>query len=342
MTPKPEVSILIVTWNARQLLERCLPAILAQTARDNELIVVDNGSTDDTADLVATLAPKSILIRSPANLHFAAGNNLGMTRCRGRYVALLNNDCVPEPTWLERSLHAAESVRAGMVATRQLRADQPDTVDSAGIALDRAAIAWDRLGGFPADSETTAPPLFGPSAGAALYARALLEDVGPFDPGLTAYYEDVDLAWRARLRGWRCVEAPGARVLHLGSASAGRNSPQKRYLLGRNKLWVAFRNYPDPAFARYLPAILAYDLAAAAAYALAAPTDAVDRTARLAALRGRAAALRGLRHQLARRRQLQARRTAPVADILAAMAPLTPPWRLASRFAHLPEAPRTR
>src|SRR5207253_755400 len=143
---------------------------------------------------------------------------------------------------------------------------------------------WDRGGGhldtldtFPA---MTLPPLFGPSGGAALYSRALLEDVGLFDPELVAYYEDVDLAWRARLRGWRCAEAPRAQALHIGSATAGRNSARKRFLLARNKLWVAVRCYPGEALGRYLAAVVVYDLAAAAAYALASPPSAVPAGAR--------------------------------------------------------------
>jgi GT2 family glycosyltransferase len=336
----PLASVLVVTWNGRGLLERCLPALAAQTLRDNEVVIVDNGSTDGSLELVSRLCPDAAVVRSPTNRDFAAGNNLGLARCRGRYVALLNNDCLPEPTWLERAVEAAEASGAGMVATWQLRADAPATVDSAGIALDRAAIAWDRGGGRPVPARPGAvdwPSPFGPSGGAGLYRRDLLSDVGAFDPALVAYYEDVDLAWRARLRGWRCAEAASARCLHLGSATAGRNSPRKRFLLGRNKLWVAAKCYPGAGLRRYLTAVAAYDLAALAGYLVASPSGAVSAEARLAALRGRLAGLRGLPGQLEKRRRVQAGRTAPAGEVLAAMAPLAPPWRLGARFDHLPE-----
>lgn len=334
----PLVSVLVVTWNGRALLERCLPALAAQTLDDREVVVVDNGSGDGTAGAVPELCPGAVVVRSRANLGFARGNNLGLTRCRGRYVALLNNDCVAEPDWLARAVDAAEASGAGMVATRQLRADRLDTIDSAGIALDRAAIAWDRGGGQPADrAMADMSPLFGPSGGAALYRRELLEDVGPFDGELEMYYEDVDLAWRARLRGWRCAEAAEARALHLGSASAGRNSPRKRFLLARNKLWVAARCYPCEGLRRYLAALLLYDAAALAGYAVLSPPATVDRAARRAALVGRAAALRGLPRWLDKRRAVQSRRTASAEGVLAAMAPLEPPWKLRRRFGHLPE-----
>src|SRR5947207_2284970 len=131
---RPLASIVVVTWNGRALLERSLPALAAQTLRDREIVIVDNGSTDGSDELVGRLCPEAVLLRSRTNLHFAAGNNLGLSRARGRYLALLNNDCIAEPSWLERAVEAAEADDAGMVATRQLRADDPSRIDSAGIA----------------------------------------------------------------------------------------------------------------------------------------------------------------------------------------------------------------
>jgi GT2 family glycosyltransferase len=336
----PLVSVLVVTWNGRAHLERCLPALRAQTLRDHELVVVDNGSTDGSPELIARLAPSARLVRAPTNLGFIAGNRLGLASCRGEAIALLNNDCVAEPSWLEAACGALERGREGMAATTLRRADAPDRIDSAGIALDRAAIAWDRGGGRPAGTPARElPPLFGPSGGAGLYRRELLGDVGFFEPDFEMYYEDVDLAWRARLRGWRCADAACAVALHVGSASAGRNSPRKRFLLGRNKLWTAARCYPGDGLRRYLAAIALYDAAALVAYAALAPPGAVPPAARLAALRGRLAGLRGLGRQLWKRRSIQARRSDARAG-LDALAPLEPPWRLGARFAHLPEGGR--
>src|SRR5206468_2274482 len=110
--------------------------------------------------------------------------------------------------------------------------------NSCGIAIDPAGIAWDRYGGSPTSAVDRDREVFGPCAGAALYRRAMLEDVGLFDGDFFAYLEDVDLAWRARLRGWGCVLEPVAVVRHAHSATLGEGSPFKRYLLGRNKVWV--------------------------------------------------------------------------------------------------------
>ncbi|HEY3079855.1 MAG TPA: glycosyltransferase family 2 protein [Chloroflexota bacterium] len=333
----PLVSVLVVTWNGRAHLARCLPALAAQTLPDLEVVLVDNGSGDGSAELVARLLPAATLVRSPTNLGFVGGNRLGLPHCRGRHVALLNNDCVPEPTWLERAVEELERAGAGMAATTLCRADDPARIDSAGIALDRAAIAWDRGGGLATtSSECDLPPLFGPSGGGALYRRELLDDVPFFEPDFEMYYEDVDLAWRARLRGWDCVHAAAASALHVGSASGGRNSPRKRFLLGRNKLWTVARCYPGEGLRRYLAAIALYDAAALVAYAVLSRPGAVPPSARAAALRGRVAGLRGLPRQLWKRRAIQAGRTNPRGG-LDALAPLAPPWRLMSRFKHLPE-----
>src|SRR3712207_462213 len=117
------------------MLERCLEALAAQTLRDFELVVVDNWSTDGSVEMVAARYPGALVLRSPTSLGFARGNSLGLRRCRGRYALVLNNDCVPEPAWLERAVACAEDTGAGMVATLLLRADDPSLVDSAGISL---------------------------------------------------------------------------------------------------------------------------------------------------------------------------------------------------------------
>jgi GT2 family glycosyltransferase len=333
----PLASILVVSWNGRGHLERLLPALAAQTLSDHEVVFVDNGSTDGSAELVSQSLPRAQIVSSGANLGFVGGNLLGLPRCRGRWVATLNNDCVPEPDWLAAAVSVGDHSDAGMIATRLLQHTEPSRLDSAGIALDRAGIAWDRGGGMVASAgERDLPRLFGPSGGGALYRRDLLADVGFFEPDYGMYYEDVDLAWRARLRGWECAAAPNARAGHVGSASGGRNSPTKRFLVGRNKLWTIARCYPRDGLRRFLAAVVLYDAAAVAAYAALSNTRAVPASARVAALRGRVAGLLGLPRQLRKRRAIQAARTAPDGG-MEAMAPLEPPWRLRDRFAHLPE-----
>ena len=238
----PLVTVVVVNWNGLSLLRRCLPPVLAQRGVPYEVIVVDNGSSDGSLDwlrrLSATLAaapaaPPVRILASERNLGFAAGNNLAIRESQAPFVATLNNDARPEPGWLAALVAAAEAdPKIGSCAAQLVFASRPEVVNSAGIALDRAGIAWDREVGAARHPPGPATEVFGASAGAALYRRAMLDDVGLFAESFFMYLEDVDLAWRARLRQWQCVYVPAAVVHHLHSASAGEGSPFKLWHLG--------------------------------------------------------------------------------------------------------------
>jgi GT2 family glycosyltransferase len=210
------------------------------------VVVIDNGSDDGTAEWLAA-QPDLRVIRNAQNVGFAAACNQGIQASKSPLVAVLNDDTQPEPQWLESLVSAmrmGEGQRVGACASLLLFADQPNVVQSAGIAVDRAAIAWDRLRGYPADAAVVqrAGEVFGASAGAALYRRAMLDEVGLFDERFFAYLEDVDLAWRAQRAGWRCLYVPAARALHRTSATSGEGSVMKYRLLGRNKVWMVAKN----------------------------------------------------------------------------------------------------
>jgi GT2 family glycosyltransferase len=180
---------------------------------------------------------------------------------------------------------------------------RPDIVASAGIRMQRDGVALDRwLGRAVADLPATGPEIFGASGGLALLRRELLNDVGLFADDFFNYLEDVDLAWRAQLRGWRCYLAPNARARHVYSASSGQGSPFKQRLLGRNRLRVLLRCLPTPLLRECLPAILRYDL-------LALGYAALRRQPAIAA--GRLEALTELPALRQQRRMIQARRTVP-------------------------------
>ena len=296
-------SVVVVNWNGRQYLSACLSGLAAQTYQPTEVIVVDNGSTDGSVELVQEEFPWVRLVSSSTNLGFAGGCNLGLREARGAYLATLNNDAFAYPNWLEEMVGALESDSSvGMCASKVLAWDDA-VAESAGITVSWLGIAAERLAGQPdRPEEEELVEVFGPSASAALYRRAMLDELGLFEESFFCYLEDVDLAWRARNAGWRCLYVPTARVRHRGSATSGRGSALKRYYLARNKPWTIARNYPSPYLPLLLPAIFLADLAAAA-YALAfcAPTW----EARRAVLRGRLDGWGCLGSALAQRRTLK-------------------------------------
>jgi GT2 family glycosyltransferase len=226
-------------------------------------VLVDNNSRDESVDRVREDYPDVRILTLSANVGFAGGCNAGIAVARGEFVATLNNDAVADPHWLAELMNAtADRPDVGMVASKMLFADDRGTINSIGIALDRAGIAWDRGGGRLDGITLEKVEVFGPCAGAALYRRSMFDDIGGFDEDFFMYLEDVDLAWRAQLAGWRGILAPEARVFHEHSASAGPTSSFKRYHLARNKVWLITKNYPSPEIWLYLPVILLYDVAA--------------------------------------------------------------------------------
>jgi GT2 family glycosyltransferase len=292
--------------------------------------VVDNGSTDGSVEWVMEQYPETRLICNDSNVGFAVGNNQAIRASLAEYIVTLNNDTQVEPEWLAALVEAADdNPTVGMFASKMLFSDQTGIINSTGICLDAVGIAWDRRGGERDDEEEIEPvEVFGPSAGAALYRRAMLDQIGLFDESFFMYLEDVDLAWRARLAGWRCLYVPAARVYHVHSATAVEGSPFKSRLLGRNKVWTIAKNYPSLRLMLFLPLILLYDLAAVL-FALIARRD-------KSALWGRLDGLRGLPRVWPARKRVQAlrhvNRGQPWHHHLHS---LDLPWRVPARYQHV-------
>ncbi len=244
----PSVSVIVLNFNGRHLLAECLDALLQQTFGDREIIVVDNGSSDGSAAFVDERYGKSVrLIRSSENLGFAGGNNLGMNEAKGRYVALINNDAVADPHWLEELLRTAEdSDRAvGMWTSKVLFYDDRSRIDTAGHLIYPDGLNRGRgKNELDAGQYDRIEEVFFPSGCAALFRKDLLDTVGGFDQDFFAYGDDADLGIKARLAGWTCLFVPGSVVFHKSSATAGTYSPMKAYLVERNRVWVLVKYFP--------------------------------------------------------------------------------------------------
>ncbi len=251
-----EISIVLVSWNNLAQLQRCLKSLHAQTYRDFETIIVDNGSTDSLVDEQLDQNSGIIVEHLHKNLGFATANNIGSRLARGKWLVLLNTDAFPEPHWLQNLVAAAEAnPDVTSFSSRQLQANNPEFLDGAGDAYHVSGMAW-RIGlGYPAKSYGLRPgPLFSPCAAAAMYLREAFLDVGGFDEDFFSYFEDVDLGFRLQLKGYRSMYVPDAVVHHIGSATFGVRSDFAFYHSHRNLIWTYFKNMPASLFWRYLPA----------------------------------------------------------------------------------------
>jgi GT2 family glycosyltransferase len=240
------VSIVVVNWNGAGYLEECLSSLERQSYSALEIVIVDNGSTDGScAWLRSRLRAGWRLIELPLNLGFAGGVNTGIRAAHGEFVALLNNDAVAEPEWISSMVAGMSAADTGMVAAKILFHGDRRVIDKAGHLLypdglnrGRGAGELDR-GQFDSEEEI----LF-PDGCAALYRRVMLDEVGLFDEQFFAYGDDADLGLRARWMGWRCRYMPSAVVYHRHSRSLGKYSPQKAFLVERNRFWVAVKLFP--------------------------------------------------------------------------------------------------
>lgn len=303
------VSVIILNWNGKKFLQECLDSLAAQTCREFETILVDNGSTDGSAAYLMEHFPWVRLVTLPENTGFSGGNNRGLAECRGDYIVTLNNDTKVDPEFLAELMKAAEAdPQVGMVAAKMLNFFETGRIDSVGIRATRNGMGYNiGVGEQDCGQYDTPQEVFGACAGAALYRRTMLDEVGFFDTEFFAYYEDTDLAWRARLAGWRCVTAPGAVVYHVHSATSGRMSPFTVYQVQRNKWYVLLKNWPASLLLKNFPLIAAFDLAALVL--------AVLRGRGLAAFKARLDVLKSIPRLLRVRNKVQRMRIISGADV---------------------------
>jgi GT2 family glycosyltransferase len=314
------VSVGIVTYNSASCIGRCLESVHAQSVHPVEIVVWDNGSVDGSAALAEAAGGR--VVAAGRNLGFAAAANELVRRTTAPYLLLLNPDAYPCPRYAEALARVADAdPRIGSVTGKLLRetADGgPPILDSTGHELYRNRWALNR-GQDQRDRGQYDDPqeVFGVCGAAALYRRAMLDDVRIgehyFDPAFFAYLEDVDLDWRARLRGWKAYYVPSVVAVHerghkgkrrMKSPAVLRHSLKNRYLM-------MLRNDRPADVARDLPAILGMEVLRFADFALSHPS----------ALLGYLDLLPLIPRALAARRQIQSRRTAAAAELRAWLRP---------------------
>jgi GT2 family glycosyltransferase len=254
------LSVVLVNWNSRDDLLACLTSLRSQTHRDLEIIVVDNGSHDGSADMVAQQFPEVRLLRETENLGFAEACNRGIDASSGEWVAMLNNDTVAEPDWAKSVVMAAESCEptCGMLQSLLLYQDRPGTINSTGVELTRSGGGRDRDEGKPRSAGLEPAEIFCPTAGAAAYRRSMLNALrlpeGYFDRCHFMYYEDMDLGWRARLGGWSTQYVPSSVVLHKWHGSSNRHGRSWLVVIAHtNRVRTLCKNASVPFLLRTAP-----------------------------------------------------------------------------------------
>jgi GT2 family glycosyltransferase len=237
----------VLNFNGRRYLERCLTAVLDQELQgDFEVLLVDNASTDGSVEQVRACWPQVRVVEAESNLGFAAGNNLGIQRSRGRHLVLLNNDTRVRPGWLRALVDVVEhDSKVGAVTSKLVFMETPDRIQNAGSLILSDGSGGDRGTGQLDRGQFDRPEeVFAACGAAMLLSRSMLDDVGLLDPTFFAYYEDTDLSWRMRLRGWRIVYEPRAVVEHAHSGTSVEWSPFFTFHVDRNRLFMIVKNAP--------------------------------------------------------------------------------------------------
>jgi GT2 family glycosyltransferase len=306
------IAVIIVNWNAGSHLQRALAALAAQHRLPDRVIVLDNASTDGSID-AARRSPACEVIGLDRNRGFAEGNNIAARAASDcDWLAFLNPDAFPDADWLgQLTAAAAAHPNATMFASELRMAGDPTKLDGAGDAYHVCGLAW-RVGhGHPAPEADDVREVFSPCAAAALVRHDAFDEVGGFDTGFFCYAEDVDLAFRLRLRGHRCLYIPGARVLHVGAGTTSARSAFAIYHGHRNLVWTWVKNMPGWWLLWYAPQHALLTVMSIARFA----SIGHGRTI----VRAKWDALIGLRRALVDRRRIQRARVVPPRAVLAAM-----------------------
>lgn len=307
------VTVVIVNWNSGRLLADCLECLARQTLQPTRVLVMDNGSEDGSADCADRFSGVTVR-RLGQNLGFAAANNRAFAEADTEFVALLNPDANAEPQWLERLLAAAHAhPDVAVFGSLQMMQGADEKVDGLGDAYHFTGMAWRKGFGRRLARVNLAPgEIFAACGAAALYRRSAFIGAGGFDEDFFCYCEDIDLGFRLRLAGERCLFVPDAIVHHCGAACSGGHRGEFAVYHGhRNLVWTYIKDVPGLLFWIFLPLHVLLNIAFIVRLSLRGQ-------GRLAA-RAKWDALKGIPRAWAKRASIQSRRVASTSQIWRAM-----------------------
>jgi GT2 family glycosyltransferase len=245
------ISVVLVNWNHCKLLKACLQSLKGQQVNQPfEVVVVDNGSTDGSAEMVrgerSGNALRIVLVQNPENRGFCAANNQGFAVSDAEFVALLNNDAEADPGWLQALASAFEGrPDVGMAASKILVHEDPRRIDKVGHLIYPDGQNRGRgTGELDEGQYDRVEEVLWPDGCAAMYRRSMLDQIGGFDEDFFAYADDAELGLRARIAGWKCLYIPGAVVRHHRGATLGLRSSRRLELIERNRVLLAAKLFP--------------------------------------------------------------------------------------------------
>lgn len=304
------VSVIVVNWNGERFLDKCLSAIMNQTVPAQEVIVLDNASTDSSLEILQKYSSVNLL-KKDQNLGFAQGNNIAIAASvESDWIALINPDVFVEPQWIEKLLQATERYpEFDIFGCKLINASNPDILDGVGDVYHLSGRVW-RLGHGQSVSSMPGKieEIFSPCAAAAIYRRSAFLEVGGFDADYFCYVEDIDLCFRLRLAGYRSLYIPHCIAHHIGSATTGgQHSDFAAYYGHRNLVWTYVKNMPGWLFWACLPIHLAMNFLSILALVFRGQGKVVVRAKRDALL--------GLSKIWKKRRKIQKSRIASINDI---------------------------
>ena len=315
MSDLAKTAVIVVNFNGKDFLDHCLSSLECQTFSHFKTIVVDNASHDDSTDGIEERFPGIEVIRLKKNIGFAAANNLVARQVKGfSWIALLNPDAFAEPDWL-LNLHiaASENSEYSFFGSHMRQYGSPQRLDGTGDIYHLCGLAWRRDHGISEDQiSRSIGEIFSPCAAAAMYKRDVFLDAGGFDESFFCYFEDVDLAFRLRLLGHRCLYVPNAKVEHVGSATTKRQSDFAVYHGHRNMIWTYVKNMPSLLFWRGLPQHILVNVAALFRFSLTGQAGPI--------FKAKWDALLGLGEIIKQRKSIQKNIKAPEINLKRAMA----------------------
>lgn len=309
------VGVIIVNWNSFDCLRRCLAELRKQTYPPKSVVVVDNNSDNAPSTLQCDVPDNTTYIKLSKNTGFAAANNLAashLSECD--WIALVNPDAFLASDCLQELVSA--SVRRPeftYFAAKTVMVEHPDYLDGIGDVYHISGIAWRRgYGRHILSSIIVEDEVFAPCAAMAMYSRDVWVEARGFDEDYFCYFEDVDLAFRLRLMGYRCLFVPTAIAYHIGSAtSGGQQSDFSVYHGHRNLVWTYVKNMPGYAFWLFLPLHLAMNLVTVLWFMALGRWRVIFRS--------KWDAVKGLGAIWCKRKQVQAMRRVPITDVIRLM-----------------------